>query len=149
MAVRLPSAVWLAPHSACGTWRALLEDTVEYLQLVRLALRLDALPRLVRGHLLPREQQVLADDAPHLLLRLLHHLVREGCFSARHVEIIVKTPLDRWPDRDLRAAVHALHGHRHDVRARVADAQQLVRLIARRQWYAGEVGRADWLRVTA
>ena len=49
---------------------ALFEDAVEDFQFVRLPQPLNPLPRLGCAHLLARKRQVLADEAPHLLLYL-------------------------------------------------------------------------------
>ena len=116
------------------------QDAVQDLKLVRLAQLIDAPPRLLHRYLFACQRQVLADQAPHFFLRLLHDLVCEGLLSLGHVKIIVEASLDCRPYRDLCAGVYALHRHRHDVRAGVPDAQQLVRLCTRWQRHACQVG---------
>mmetsp|Transcript_39955 Transcript_39955/g.118960 ORF Transcript_39955/g.118960 Transcript_39955/m.118960 type:complete len:337 (-) Transcript_39955:288-1298(-) len=103
------------------------QDAVQDLQLVRLALRLDARARLGSRDLLLDKRHVGAHNLLHLLADLLEVLVR---YRLLNVEVVKEPALCPRADGDLCILVDALHRHGHDVRAAVAHAQQLFGFVA-------------------
>mmetsp|Transcript_20147 Transcript_20147/g.62912 ORF Transcript_20147/g.62912 Transcript_20147/m.62912 type:complete len:700 (-) Transcript_20147:109-2208(-) len=113
-----------------GRVGVLCDDRVEDLQLVRLVRRLDPRLCLVEAQLLAPERQLEADELVHLLLDAAQVLLRKGLGP---VEVVVEALLDPRPDRHARVLVQPLHRHRHDVRRRVPDAEQLLVSVGRQR----------------
>mmetsp|Transcript_10564 Transcript_10564/g.22520 ORF Transcript_10564/g.22520 Transcript_10564/m.22520 type:complete len:412 (+) Transcript_10564:1084-2319(+) len=109
-------------------------DGIQYLELERLADRLDHFPGLVPRHLLPNDGIILGDDLVHLLLDELE--VRLGQFSGRdgfsggrvgrfgEVEVVVEAVVDPGADGDLGFGEGLLDGHGHDVGGGVAEFEE-------------------------
>ena len=112
--------------------RVALDDALQQLELVRLVLRADAPLRLLLAHLLAHQRQLVLDDLVHLLFDLLEVLLLELLVS-RRVEVVVEALVDPRPDGHLDVLEEALHGHRHHVGARVADAEQVIAVLVGRQ----------------
>ena len=105
---------------------------VDELDLVRLALGLEPRAGLVGRDLLALPRAALGELAVHLGLdRLEVGVVDRG----REVEVVVEAVLDRRPDRHLDAGVEPTHGLGEQVRGRVAEHGERVRIlrVARRQ----------------
>ena len=109
---------------------------VEQLQLVALAQRLEAPPRLVAAHHLAPERLVRGDDLGHARLDPLEVLGRERLVAG---EVVVEAVLDRRADRDLGAGIEVLHRLGHDVRAVVADHRQRRLVLVADEAHAGAV----------
>ena len=105
---------------------------VDELDLVRLALGLEARLRLVAGDLLARPLAPLLQLARDLGLDLLEILLAQ---RLGEVEVVVEAVLDRRADRDLHARVEAAHRLGEQVRRRVAEHVERVGVarVARRQ----------------
>ena len=105
---------------------------VDELDLVGLALRLETGAGVVARDLLARPLAALGELAPDLLLDPLEVLLAD---RLGELEVVVEAVLDRRPDRDLHARVEAPHGLRQQVRRRVAEDGERVRIVrvARRQ----------------
>src|SRR5205809_1490774 len=105
---------------------------VDELHLVRLVLLEEALLRLRRGYLFTLPLASLAELAVDLLLD-----PRQVLLAARlgELEVVVEAVLDRRPDRDLHSRVEPPHRLREQVRGRVAQHGERVRivLVPRRQ----------------
>jgi len=86
--------------------------------------------RLRLGHAVAPERQLEADELVHLLLDAAQVLLRKGLGP---VEVVVEALLDPRPDRHARVLVQPLHRHRHDVRRRVPDAEQLLVSVGRQR----------------
>ncbi len=104
-----------------------LGDRVDELELVPLAHALEEVLRLLTGHGLAVEGQILRDDPPHLLLDLAEVLIGEG--TVRLVEVVIEAVLDRRTDGHLRPGEQALHCLRHHVRRRVTDELERCRIV--------------------
>ena len=99
---------------------------VDELDLVRLALGLEAGARLVRRDVAARPLAALGELAPDLVLDPLEVGLVD---RLRELEVVVEAVLDRRPDRDLDAGVQAAHGLGEQVRARVPEDPQRVRVV--------------------
>ena len=101
-------------------------EALDDLDLEVLAHAIEELDGLVAVDDLAAEGAVLVDDAVHRLLDVAQVAVREA--AARLLEVVVEAVVDRGADGDLRAREEPLHGVRHDVRRRVADDLEAVRV---------------------
>src|SRR6266702_6637899 len=81
-----------------GVERNRLLRLVHELDLVRLALLLEPLPRLLARDLLSLPLPALGEFALNLLLDAREVLLRDRLGK---VEVVVEAVLDRWPDRDI------------------------------------------------
>ena len=103
-----------------GAHALVLDEILDQLDLVVLALGQEALERLAGGHLLADERLVGLDVLAHLRLDPLEVGVADrGAFGK--VEVVVEAVLDRGPDRDLHARIELHHRLREHVCAVVAD----------------------------
>jgi hypothetical protein len=102
------------------------------LDLVRLRLRLEARDRLVAAELLARPLASLGDLAPDLLLDGLEIGLGD---RLRELEVVVETVRDRGADRDLHAGMQAHDRLGEEVRGRVPEDEEGIRVVrvARRQ----------------
>ena len=102
-----------------------LDEVLDQLDLVVLALGAEALERLRHRHVLARERLVGGDVLAHL--RLDGREVRVGHRDpVGELEVVVEAVLDRRPDRDLHAGVELHHGGGQHVRGVVADEVERV-----------------------
>mmetsp|Transcript_14468 Transcript_14468/g.28894 ORF Transcript_14468/g.28894 Transcript_14468/m.28894 type:complete len:224 (-) Transcript_14468:229-900(-) len=108
-----------------------LRDRVQQLQLVGLVQLQDAPLRLRAIHNLLGDGVVFFDDGLHLLLDRLQILLLER-FAAK-VKVVEETVIDPRPDRNLGVGPQALDCHRHHVRRRVPDTQQLIGVLVGRK----------------
>src|SRR5919202_668265 len=105
---------------------------VDELDLVRLVLLQEPLPRLGRADFLAPPLASLRQLAPDLLLDSRQGLLAD---RLRKLEVVVEAVLDRRPDRDLHARVKTPHRLGEEVRRRVTQHRERVRvkLVARGQ----------------
>ena len=105
---------------------------VDELDLVLLAFGREPLARLVGRDLVAVPGAAFGQLALHLGLDRLEVGVVD---RSRELEVVVEAVLDRRPDRDLDARVEAAHGLGEQVRRRVAEHRERVRVlrVARRQ----------------
>jgi hypothetical protein len=106
-------------------------EPLEVLELEVLVERRQQLPRLVTRHDLAAKRAVRLDDLRHLLFDRAKVVFREG--PARSGVVVVEAIVGRRPEGHLRAREQTLHSVGHDVRARVPDDRQRIRVV-----------RADW-----
>src|SRR5215210_2135399 len=99
---------------------------VDELDLVFLALVGEVTLRLVRAELLTIPAAALGELAADLLLDLLERLLAD---RLGELEVVVETVLDRRPDRDLRAGVEAPDSLGEQVRGRVPQHVERVRIL--------------------
>ena len=104
---------------------AALDQVLDQLDLVVLALLQEALQRVLRGHVLALERLGGLDVLAHLLLDALEVILGD-LDAVREFEVVVEAGVDRRPDRDLRAGVELADRRGEHVRGVVAD--QLERL---------------------
>ncbi len=110
---------------------ALVGDQVlDQLDLVVLALGLEALDRLGDRQLAALEVLVGLDVLAHLLLDA-RQVVLGQAHALREVEVVVEAVLDRRADRDLHARVELHHRGREHVGGVVADEPERVGAVAR------------------
>ncbi len=95
------------------------------LDLVRLVLLLEAPARLVAGDLLALPRAALGELAADLLLDAAEVLLGD---RLRELEVVVEAVLDRRPDRDLDPGIEPADGLGEQVRARVAQDGECVRI---------------------
>ena len=117
---RLAGVAGLGFAGFCGD--AALE--ADQLQLVRLAGQF--LPGLILADDPAAEALALLDDLAHLLLDRLKVV---GAERLVHVEVVVEAVLYRRADAQLGLGEQVLHRLRHDMRGRVAQDGQAVRLV--------------------
>src|SRR3954452_21238530 len=105
---------------------------VDELDLERLLLRREARFRFVARDLLARPLASFLDLAFHLCLDRVEVLLAD---RLREEEVVVEAVLDRRADRDLHAGMQTTHRLGEQVRARVAEDVERVRIVrvARRQ----------------
>ena len=117
---------------ALGIERDLPVGGVDELDLVRLALLLEARLRLVARNLLARPFAPFLQLAVQLGLDPLELLLVQGL---REVEVVVEPVLDRGPDGDLHAGVQATHCLGQQMRGRMPKHVERVRVarVARRE----------------
>ena len=99
---------------------------VHELDLVRLALGLEAGLRVVAGDLLARPLAALGDLAAHLLLEPLEVGLGD---RLGELEVVVEAVLDRRADRDLRSGEEPARGLGEQVRGRVAQDVERIRIL--------------------
>ena len=99
---------------------------VDELHLVGLVLLEEALLRLGRGDLLALPGAALLELAHDLGLDPLEVLLAD---RLGELEVVVEAVLDRRPDRDLHARVEPAHGLGEQVRGRVAQHRERVRVV--------------------
>mmetsp|Transcript_22390 Transcript_22390/g.50453 ORF Transcript_22390/g.50453 Transcript_22390/m.50453 type:complete len:493 (-) Transcript_22390:197-1675(-) len=100
-----------------------LRDRVQQLQLVRLFLRFDPLPRLLPRNDLAPDRKLLVDDLLHFLLDGLEVLLLEAV--SLQVEVVEEPVLDPRPNGHLCLGEQTLDGHGHNVCGRVTDLDEL------------------------
>ena len=100
-------------------------QVLDQLDLVGLALGLEALERLGHGHVLALERLVGLDVLAHLLLDALEVGVGD-LHALGELEVVVEAVLDRRADRDLHARVELHHRGGEHVRGVVADQPERV-----------------------
>ena len=110
---------------ALGVQRDLAFGRVDELDLVRLALRLEAPLRLVGRDLLALPGAAFLQLALDLGLDLLEILLAD---RLGELEVVVEAVLDRRPDRDLDAGIEPADGLGEQVRRRVAQHVEGVRV---------------------
>ena len=117
---------------ALGVKRDLALGGLDELDLVRLALGLEARPRLVARDLLASPDSALLDLALDLGLDRLEVALAD---RLRELEVVVEAVLDRRADRDLHAGIEPPDRLGEQVRARMAQHVERVRIgaVARRQ----------------
>ncbi len=112
---------------------------VDELDLVRLALGLEPGARLVGRYLLARPRAALGELAAELLLDPLERLLAD---RLGELEVVVEAVVDRRPDRDLHARVEPPDGLGKQVRGRVAEDGERVRVGSCPAWSgSGSAGR--------
>ena len=99
---------------------------VDELHLVGLVLLEEALLRLGRGDLLALPRAALLELAQDLGLDPLEVLLAD---RLRELEVVVEAVLDRRPDRNLHARVEPAHRLGEQVRGRVAQHRERVRVV--------------------
>ena len=97
---------------------------VDELELVRIGR--EELLGLVTRDLLPHPLAALGELAVDLGLDLLQILLAD---RLREVEVVVEAVLDRRPDRELHARIELRHGLREQVRGRVTEDGERIRVV--------------------
>jgi hypothetical protein len=111
---------------ALGVQRDVAFGRIDQLDLVVLITREEALPRLLSRDLFTLPLTSLSKFSPNLFFDARKIVLAD---RLRELEVVVEAVLDRRPDRDLHAGVEAANRLGEQVRRRVAEHGERVRIV--------------------